>query len=84
MQSNLLKKAASSDGASDAMLTALLNKLRTISTRSSLRLLLGQSNAFDIAEVFDQRRRILLVKLSKGTVDIETGELFDSLVVASV
>jgi hypothetical protein len=58
-----------------------LNKLRALTTRSSLRLMLGQSNGIDIADVFT-KRRILLVSLNKGVVGSETAQLLGSLLVA--
>jgi hypothetical protein len=58
-----------------------LNKLRALTTRSSLRLMLGQSTGFDMVDVF-QRRRILLVPLSKGLVGTETANLLGAFLVA--
>lgn len=59
----------------------LLNKLRALTTRSSLRLILGQSEGLDMAEAL-RRRRILLVPLNKGLVGGETAALLGSLFVA--
>lgn len=58
-----------------------LNKLRAFTTRTSLRLMLGQSAGIDIGEVFT-KRRILLVSLNKGMVGSEGAALLGSLVVA--
>lgn len=60
-----------------------LNKLRALTTRTSLRLMLGQSTGIDIADVFT-RRRILLVALNKGVIGSETAQLLGSLLVASL
>lgn len=60
-----------------------LNKLRALTTRSSLRLMLGQSTGLDVGEVFT-KRRILLVSLNKGVVGSETAALLGSLLVASL
>ena len=60
-----------------------LNKLRALTTRTSLRLILGQSQGIAMSDVFS-RRRILLVPLNKGTVGSETASLFGSLVMASL
>jgi hypothetical protein len=60
-----------------------LNKLRALTTRTSLRLMLGQSTGLDIAEVFT-KRRILLVPLNKGVIGTETAQLLGSLVVANL
>jgi hypothetical protein len=60
-----------------------LNKLRALTTRSSLRLMLGQSHGLDVSDVFT-KRRILLVSLNKGVVGAETAALLGSLLVASL
>lgn len=60
-----------------------LNKLRAMSTRSSLRLMLGQSKGLNVADVLN-RGKILLVPLSKGTIGTETAALLGSLVVSSL
>jgi Type IV secretion-system coupling protein DNA-binding domain len=60
-----------------------LNKLRALTTRSSLRLMLGQSKGIDMSDVFT-KRQILLVSLNKGVVGSETAALFGSLVMASL
>lgn len=60
-----------------------LNKLRALTTRTSARLLLGQSTGLDLSEVFT-RRRILLVSLNKGVIGTETAKLLGSLLVASL
>jgi len=60
-----------------------LNKLRSFSTRTPLRLMLGQSSGLDMADVLN-KRKILLVPLSKGTIGSETAALLGSLVVSSL
>lgn len=60
-----------------------LNKLRALTTRTSLRLMLGQSTGLDVAEVFT-KRRILLVPLNKGVIGTETAQLLGSLLVANL
>lgn len=60
-----------------------LNKLRALTTRSSLRLMLGQSQGLDVGDVFT-KRRVLLVSLNKGVVGAETAALLGSLLVASL
>ncbi|GHG55020.1 hypothetical protein GCM10018980_40160 [Streptomyces capoamus] len=60
-----------------------LNKLRQFLTRTPLRLMLGQSDGIDVADVFT-KRRILLVQLSKGTLGTETAQLLGALLVASL
>jgi hypothetical protein len=60
-----------------------LNKLRALTTRTSVRLVLGQSAGIDLNEVFTQRR-ILLVSLNKGLIGTETAKLLGSLLVSSL
>lgn len=60
-----------------------LNKLRAFSSRSPLRLTLGQSTGLDMDEVL-KRGKILLVPLSKGVVGAETAALLGSIVVSSL
>lgn len=66
-----------------AVIGPLLNKVRALTTRSSLRLILGQSQGIDMGDVL-RRRRILLVPLNKGLVGSETSALLGSLIVASL
>jgi hypothetical protein len=72
-----------SDGERMQIIGPSLNKLRALTTRSSLRLLLGQSAGLDLWHVFS-RRRILLVSLNKGIVGAETSRLLGSLLVSSL
>lgn len=60
-----------------------LNKLRALTTRTSLRLMLGQSNGLDVADVFT-KRRILLASLNKGIVGTETAQLLGALLVTGL
>lgn len=60
-----------------------MNKIRSFTTRSSLRLMLGQSHGIRISDVFTHRR-ILLVPLSAGTLGSETVNLLGSLVMAGL
>jgi hypothetical protein len=61
----------------------VLNKLRQFTTRTSLRLTLGQSSGLDIPALM-QKRRILLVTLSRGIIGTEAAYLLGSLLVASL
>ncbi len=61
----------------------VLNKLRAFTLKSSLRLLLGQSDGLHFGDVFRQRR-IVLVPLSKGLLGNETAQLVGSLLIASL
>jgi hypothetical protein len=60
-----------------------MNKLRSLTTRTALRLMVGQSTGIDLADVFT-KRRIVLVPLSKGTVGAETAQLLGSLLMAAL
>lgn len=60
-----------------------MNKIRSFTTRSSLRLLLGQSQGFRLSDVFT-RRRVLLVPLAAGLLGSETTTLVGSLLMAGV
>ncbi|WP_163512212.1 type IV secretory system conjugative DNA transfer family protein [Fodinicola acaciae] len=60
-----------------------LNKLRQFSTRTALRLMLGQSDGIDIGQIFHQRK-ILLVPLSAGIIGSDTAQLLGSLLVAGL
>ncbi len=60
-----------------------LNKLRALTTRTSLRLMLGQSEGIRLSDVFT-KRRILLVSLNKGVVGSETARLLGSLLMAGL
>jgi hypothetical protein len=75
--------AARSASDRTAVIGPTMNKLRVFSTRTPLRLLLGQSQGINLADVFT-KRRILLVSLGKGTVGPETAQLLGSLLVAGI
>src|SRR5260370_20423070 len=71
------------DGERAQVIGPSLNKLRTLTTRTSLRLMLGQSSGIDLADVF-RKPRIVLVPLSPGTVRTETAHLLGSLLMATL
>lgn len=60
-----------------------LNKLRQFTTRTALRLSLGQTKGLDLAAVI-ARRRILLVTLARGAIGAEAAYLLGSLLVAGL
>ncbi|MCA1674154.1 MAG: type IV secretion system DNA-binding domain-containing protein [Actinobacteria bacterium] len=72
-----------SDGERAQVIGPSLNKLRALTTRTSLRLILGQSTGIDLSAVFHSRR-VVLVPLSKGTVGTETAHLLGSLLMATL
>jgi hypothetical protein len=61
----------------------VLNKLRQFTTRTALRLTLGQSKGLDIPALI-RRRKILLVTLSRGVIGTEAAYLLGSLLVAGI
>lgn len=61
----------------------VLNKLRQFTTRTALRLSLGQTKGLDLASVIRQRR-IVLVTLARGAIGAEAAHLFGSLLVAGL
>ena len=73
---------AMSEGERAQVIGPSLNKLRSFTTRTSLRLLLGQSRGIRLADIFT-RRRIVLVSLAPGKLGAETSALLGSLVVSS-
>jgi predicted ATPase len=58
-----------------------MNKIRAFTTRSALRLIVGQSAGLDLGEVF-RERKILLVPLAKGVIGPDAAHLLGSLLVA--
>ncbi|MGH3191134.1 MAG: type IV secretory system conjugative DNA transfer family protein, partial [Streptosporangiaceae bacterium] len=70
-----------SEGERAQVIGPSLNKLRSFTTRTSLRLMLGQSRGIRLSDVF-YRRRILLVSLAKGRLGSDTAALIGSLIVA--
>jgi hypothetical protein len=66
-----------------SVIAPVLNKLRSFTLSTPLRLTLGQSDGIDLSEVF-ARQRIVLVPLKKGLLGSETTALIGSLVVAGM
>jgi len=60
-----------------------MNKVRSFTTRTALRLMLGQSHGFRLSEVFTHRR-ILLVPLTSGVLGADTAALLGSLLMAGL
>jgi ABC-type arginine transport system ATPase subunit len=71
------------DGERAQVIGPSLNKLRSFTTRTALRLMLGQSQGVRLDELFT-KRRIFLFDLSKGTLGTDTTALIGSLVVAGL
>ena len=78
---------SSYERASEAQRTMIigpsLNKLRALTTRTPLRLMLGQGTGLDVASVLNEGK-ILLVALNKGLVGVETAQLLGALLVSSL
>jgi TraM recognition site of TraD and TraG len=74
---------AMSDGERAQVIGPSLNKLRSLTTRTALRLMLGQSAGIRLDEVFT-RRRIILVSLPAGVIGSDTAALVGSLVMAGL
>lgn len=72
-----------SDGERAQVIGPSLNKLRSFTTRTALRLMLGQTAGVRLGEVFT-KRRILLVALPAGVIGTETAALVGSLVMAGL
>lgn len=72
-----------SEGERAQVIGPCLNKMRQYTTRTSLRLMLGQSRGVRLSDVFTQHR-IILVNLSKGVLGTDTTALIGSLVMAGL
>jgi hypothetical protein len=74
---------AMSDGERAQVIGPSLNKLRSFTTRTALRLMLGQSDGVRLDEVFT-KRRIILVALPAGVIGTETAALIGSIVMSGL
>lgn len=72
-----------SDAEQGRVVGPVLNKLRQFTTRTALRLTLGQTKGLDIPALI-RRRKILLVTLSRGVIGAEAAYLLGSLLVAGL
>lgn len=72
-----------SDGERAQVIGPSLNKLRSFTTRTAIRLMLGQSQGVRLDEVFT-KRRVILVALPAGVIGTETAALIGSLVMAGL
>ncbi|WP_146073595.1 type IV secretory system conjugative DNA transfer family protein [Amycolatopsis sp. CA-126428] len=61
----------------------VLNKLRSFTTRTSLRLMFGQSNGFDLMRIFTERK-LVLVPLARGEIGAEAAALFGAFVTGAL
>ena len=74
---------ALSDGERAQAIGPVLNKVEAFVSRTPIRLMLGQSEGFDLGEVFRERKG-LLVSLAKGVLGTETANLLGSLLVSAL
>lgn len=73
-----------SDGERTAAIQPIMNKVRPLLVRPSLRAVLGQASPrFQLRQVFTERK-ILLVNLAKGSMGPEAAALLGSIVVSQV
>lgn len=74
---------AMSDGERAQVIGPSLNKLRSFTTRTALRLMLGQTSGIRLDEVFT-KRRILLMALPAGVIGTETAAILGSVAMAGL
>lgn len=72
-----------SDGERTQAIGPVLNKVEAFTSRTPIRLMLGQSEGIDLGAVF-RERKVLLVSLAKGTLGTETANLLGSLLVSAL
>lgn len=65
------------------MIGPVLNKLRSFTHRTSLRLILGQGRGLDLMDIFT-KRKVLLVPLSEGQIGPEAAALIGSLITGAL
>lgn len=74
---------AASEGERAAVIAPAMNKLRAFTTRTPIRLTLGQSEGFDLVRVFTERK-VVLVPLSGGELGGPAAQLLGALLVAAL
>jgi hypothetical protein len=72
-----------SDGERTQAISPLANKLDAFTSRTPIRLMLGQSQGFDLTGIYRERQAVL-VNLAKGSLGAETSALLGSLLVSSL
>ncbi|HEV2413092.1 MAG TPA: type IV secretory system conjugative DNA transfer family protein [Candidatus Saccharimonadales bacterium] len=65
------------------MIGPVLSKIRSLTSRKALQLLLGQENGFDLRRGLDSKR-VILVPLAKGKIGSESASLIGSLFMTSL
>ncbi|MEU0537074.1 type IV secretory system conjugative DNA transfer family protein [Amycolatopsis tolypomycina] len=61
----------------------VLNKVEAFTQRVPIRLMLGQSEGIDLADIL-RERKVVLVNLAKGDLGTETGNLLGALVISEL
>jgi hypothetical protein len=74
---------ALSDAEQAQVIGPTLNKVDAFTSRSAIRLMLGQSSGIDLASIFHSRT-IILVSLAKGQLGAETANLLGALTVSAL
>lgn len=75
---------AQSDGAREQAIAPLLNKLEAFTSRTAIKLMLGQSSGgLNFSDVFT-RRTVVLISLAQGSLGEETAALLGSLLTFSM
>lgn len=74
---------AMSDNERTAVIGPTINKVDAFTSRTPIRLLLGQSSGVNLRDVFTQQR-VVLVSLDKGALGAETTNLTAALIVSSL
>jgi hypothetical protein len=72
-----------SDGEMRQMIAPVANKIEAFTSRTPIRLMLGQADGLNLTSIFTDRR-VLLVNLAKGSLGSETSALLGSLLVSKL
>lgn len=72
-----------SDGERSQAIGPVLNKVEAFTSRTPIRLMLGQSSGFNFGSVF-RERKVALISLAKGNLGSETAALLGALFVSSL
>lgn len=70
-----------SDGERAQVIGPTMHRIRQLTTRTALRLMLGQTGGIDLSILF-RERKIILVPLAKGVIGTDAAHLLGSLLVA--
>jgi hypothetical protein len=72
---------AMSDGERQQAIAPLLHKAEAFTSRTPIRLMLGQSQGLDLRTIFTERK-VVLLSLAKGSLGTETANLLGALIVS--